>query len=184
MDTVRVSGPVVKIDDMKLVRYIDAKGMGERDRYEFTHEILWVRQVTPTVSFWHGVQKVKDGGMYCDVGGFMNGIDAAVKAAQRCCEFYDVKMDSTMRVLVAVTVENVAVLRQRNGEKREILFGLHDYPAIPRGWLIEGSEEPLANPGQVLNTIIWTSIMADAVNTLSVQKFKERWNVPSLIEQR
>jgi hypothetical protein len=62
METVKLAGPVVSIENMDLVRHVDARGLGETEAYLFTHEILWVRCVIPTVSFWHGAEKVRDGG--------------------------------------------------------------------------------------------------------------------------
>jgi hypothetical protein len=114
----------------------------------------------------------------------MNSVTEAVKTAETCCKTYDVSMQSTMRIPINVIVEDVAVLRQKYDEKRDIIFGLYEYPAIPPGWRIHPTTAPLSTPRPVFESTIWTSTVACAVNTLCVEKFKERWNTPSLIEQR
>jgi hypothetical protein len=189
--------PVAESGRLRLARVVDPDGRGRRQEVStFEAEVLWIREITPTVAVMHGGEIVTREGTCCDVGAFGSAIDEAAADARAYCRRFKVDAASSMSVVVLATVREIPVL-QYDGDPSEArgFGGGRRYDPVPEGWMLDdrrrieaclaarrtGAEWPdggfpaLCKRALVADAEVWTSRRPPRENTAAILDFKRRW---------
>src|SRR6516165_212854 len=69
---------------------------GERRRFEFAREIVWLQESDAVLRFMHGGAELKQGSTYTDFYGYLSAAEGLLESAEREANEYSVTAESSL----------------------------------------------------------------------------------------
>ncbi len=129
-DKIRSGCPIVREEELQLCEIVHIGGTHQA--VPFPAKVMYLRESEAQILYVHGGKLVKEGPTYNDFYGYLTCLDGAIEEAERLSNAYSVNRESTLEIMVYLTITDKPVTRT---EPPKIEYGRTEYFSINRNWL-------------------------------------------------
>lgn len=156
---------------------------GERRRFEFNREVLWLQESESQIRFVHGGQVLKECSTYNDYYGYLTSADSLDKEAVREAQAYGITRQSTLVLEVVARVFQTPVIETEEAalhNRTKPAKAKSQWAHVPDDWRKEVFEDgqkiwPSLARVSMGEEVVWSSKLSEEASAALLQGFKDRW---------
>ena len=181
MNTFRTGCDVVERTQETFVQWVMVGG--ERQRAEFTREILWIQESETRTAFYHGGKELTDLSMHNDFYGYLTSCDDI--GTERVADTSKITPESSLDLIAKTTIflhPAIETEATRSENEHQSPKYKKVYAYLPDDWrkeaCVDGEVRWLRiQKKELASEVTWTSKNTPEENAALKQCFKNKWPI-------
>ncbi|CAN7784500.1 hypothetical protein LJR175_008407 [Variovorax sp. LjRoot175] len=156
---------------------------GERRRFEFEREILWLQESEAVLRFVHGGEELRHESTHNDFYGYLTAAQGLDNDARRAAESYSVTAESSLVIEILSRVFQRPVVETEEARKYNLTkpqSHKSQWADVPDEWRKEEKVDgetlfPRLARIELGEEVVWSSKLSQDENAARLAAFKARW---------
>jgi hypothetical protein len=156
---------------------------GERRRFEFAREIVWLQESDAVLRFMHGGAELKQGSTYTDFYGYLSAAEGLLESAEREANEYSVTAESSLVIEIVSRVFQRPVIEPEEARKHNLTKPGNrksQWADVPDNWRKEVTVDgeilcPRLERVELGEQVVWSSKVSPGENRVLLLEFRSRW---------